>query len=67
MVGALSAFVTYLLVLVLIIGVIGMNISIIKDERFKTNGVMYAFTSRKLYLWFMPLAAIFFTVFLINA
>jgi len=43
-----------------------MNISIIKDSRFKRDGIMYAFVSPKLYLWFVPLAAIFFSVFLFN-
>jgi len=55
-----------MLVIVLIVGVIAMNVSVIRDVRAKEQGIMYVFKSRKLYLWFVPLAAIFFLVFLFN-
>jgi len=55
-----------MLIVALIIGVFGMNVSIFRDPRFKTDGLIYAFSSRKLYLWFVPLAAIIFSVFLFN-
>jgi len=62
----MSPFITYMLIVALILGVIAMNVSIFTDERYKKEGALYAFKSKKLYLWFVPLAAIFFTVVLSN-
>ena len=59
-------FVTFMLIVALVIGVIAMNVSVLRDLRAKEQGIMLAFKNPKLYLWFLPLAAIFFSVFLFN-
>ena len=56
-----------MLVVLLIIGVIAMNISVLKNQRSKKENVVFVFKNPKIYLWFVPLAAIFFSVFLFNA
>ena len=59
-------FVTFILIVALVIGVIAMNVSVFRDLRAKEQGIMHAFKNPKLYLWFVPLVAITFTVILLN-
>jgi len=62
----MSPFVTYMLIVALVVGVIAMNISVFRDQRSKGQGTMLAFTNPKLYLWFFSLVAILFLVILLN-
>jgi len=57
---------TFLLTVLLIVGVIVFNYVILTDERWKKDGLLFLFSNKKTYMYFLPLVAILFTIVFLN-
>ena len=66
MVGAVSPFITYILIVGLVVGVVAMNFSVFREQRSKGEGIILAFKNPKIYVWYGVLLIIFFVIVVLN-
>jgi hypothetical protein len=62
----MTAFLTYMLVIILIIVVVAMNYSILTDEQVRKSGLLKAFTLKKTYIWFAGMLVVLSAVVILN-